>query len=379
MRIAIIQDELVRKGGAERVVLAFHKAFPEAPIYTLTFNPKLTYPEFSNATVHSSWFRRIAKDEHTLKKRFFPLGLFAMARHDFTGYDVLLISSTHVAKYVKAPENCLVITYCHSPFRLAWYPESYSQFRDSSPLKKLAFKLVISILKKIDFKKARRADYFIANSKETSLKIKDAYNWDQAIEIINPPVVCSNFHVEEGAGKFYLVVSRLEYYKRVDIAVKAFNKLGYPLVVVGKGSNSQKLKEMAADNITFEENVNSEKLAGLYASAKALIFPQHEDYGITPLEANAAGVPVIAYGKGGVLETMIPYHEDQQQATALFFDKQEEESLLEAINKFEKLNFDKGFIRAHAEKFDEGGFIQKVKEFVQQRYNEHASRAQANT
>lgn len=368
MKIAIVHDELMRRGGAEQVVRCFHQAFPEAPIYTMAYRSDLTYPDFKECKIKTSWFNKICFSEGILKKLFFPFGLLAMKRMEIKGYDVVLISSTYAAKYPKVAQESIVINYCHTPFRLAWYPESYRQYTKSRGIVRIAFNIVKNILQKIDFSSAQRTDHFIANTKEVTQRIKDVYNYQLPVEVINPPVNCNNFKVTENIKDYYLVVCRLESYKKIDLIIEAFNILGYPLIIVGKGSLEDEFKKMAKSNITFKSGLSTEELSKLYAECKAFVFAQKEDYGITPLEANASGRPVIAYGKGGVTETMIPYKNDASKATALFFEEQTPENLIEAIRKFESLNFSSEFIRKHAEGFDEEMFINSIKDYVNKIY-----------
>jgi glycosyltransferase involved in cell wall biosynthesis len=372
MKIAIVHDELMRRGGAEQVVRCFHKAFPEAPIYTMAYQANLTYSDFSDCTIKTSWMQSIVSNEKNMRRLFFPLGLLAMQQLDVTGYDVILISSTYGAKYVKMSPTSLVINYCHTPFRLAWYPESYKQYTSASGIKKWMFDVVIKLLRIIDYKAAQRTDIFIANSTETKNKIKSAYNFTKHISLIKPPVNCDLFYVSEQIRDYYLVVSRLESYKKVDLVIDTFNELGYPLIIVGKGSQEIELKKKAKRNITFKSGISSQEMADLYAHCKAFIFPQHEDYGITPLEANASGRPVIAYSKGGVLDTMIPLYTntDASKATAVFFDNQDVKSLITAINKANEVTFDPSFIRKHAEKFHENRFVEKIREYIYYSYHE---------
>jgi len=369
MKIAIVQDELVRKGGAEQVVLSFHAAFPDAPIYTLCYNPETTYAEFKDCNIVTSMFNKFANNDKSLKQYFFPFGVMAMKQLDVTEYDVVLHSTTHCAKYVKVNDKALVISYCHTPFRLAWQPSSYAEVNKSKNFKRILYNIVIRILKNVDYESAQRTDWFVTNSKEVVPRIQAAYNPSKEITIINPPVKCANFYVSNKQMDYYLVVSRFESYKKVDLVVRAFNQMpDKQLLIVGHGSMEEELKRIAHKNITFRKGLNSKELSQTYAECKALIFPQHEDYGITPLEANASGRPVIAYGLGGVKDTMIPYINDSEKATALFFTEQSIECIINAVKRFENLSFDPAFIRAHAEKFDESIFVQRIQSFVKNKY-----------
>jgi len=370
VKLAIVHDDLMRRGGAEQVARCFHYAFPEAPFFTLCYQPQDTYPDFKNCEVHTSWYQYLVKDEHQMKKLFFPLGILAMKQLDVTAYDVVLMSSTYCAKYVKMSPQALVINYCHQPFRLAWYPESYDDYNSATGLKKLSFKFMISNLRNIDYKSAQRTDFFIANTSETSLRIKEKYSFSKDIPVIYPPVVCHNFYVSDQIDDYYLVVTRLEYYKRVDLIIEVFNRLGYNLIIVGKGSKENDLKKAAKPNITFKSGLSKQELKDLYARCKAFVFPQLEDFGITALEANASGRPVVAFGQGGVLHTMIPYAGDVKKSTAIFFKEQELDSLIMAIKEMEQLylNFDPKFIRNNAYRFDEHSFIKQIKDFVTEKY-----------
>jgi glycosyltransferase involved in cell wall biosynthesis len=366
VKIAIVHDELVRKGGAEQVVLSFLKAFPFAPIYTLSYNADKTYPEFKNYNIKTSWFGKFVKDEHNLKRFFFPFAVWAMRKIHLKGYDVVLQSTTHCAKYIKVDPGTLVITYCHTPFRLAWRPDTYEEVVQSNWVRRQIYQVVISMLRKIDKFHAERTDWFLTNSREVVSRILFAYHPKHRVTVINPPVKCRNFYVSEEIEDYYLVVSRFEPYKKVDLVIETFNEMpGKKLVIVGKGSMESELKSKAKGNISFFSGLTAQELAEKYSKCKAFIFPQLEDYGITPLEANASGRPVIAYGKGGVLDTMIPVKEgDGKRATSVFFNEQTTEALSAAIEYFESLNFDPVFISNHAEKFDELHFVEKLQDFI---------------
>lgn len=369
MKIAIVHDDLVRKGGAEQVALSFHNAFPNAPIYTLAYDANHTYPEFKDCDIRTSWFGQFIKSEKYMKLLFYPMGVLAMQQLDLSDYDVILQSTTHCAKYIKTAPHTLVITYCHNPFRLVWDTESYAKVNEAGKLKRSVYGKVISILRDIDKASAKRTNWFITNAQEVVHRIQQAYAPDNEIAVINPPVKCKNFYVSNSVADYYLVVSRFESYKKVDLVIDAFNKMpDKKLVIVGKGSREKEIKENAGNNITFLTGLDADDLAKLYANCKAFIFPQLEDYGITPLEANASGRPVIAYGKGGVLDTMIPFKSDSLKSTAVFFNEQTVPALKNAIEQFEQLEFDPAFLRAHAQSFDESCFVEKIRSFVLSKY-----------
>lgn len=369
MKVAIVHDELMRRGGAEQVVMTMLKAFPNADVFTLAYNPDGTYPEYRDYKITTSKLQFLSKSVKWMQRLYFPFGVMAMKALKVHGYDVVLISNTHSAKYVNIDRNALVFIYTYTPFRLAWNPTSYSQYNNSKGISRWVFNQVVGVLRKIDKKAAQRGNYFLGMTEETAQRIRDAYEVKD-IKIIPPDVKTRNFHLSTRSKDYYLLVSRLEYYKKADLAIEAFNKLGFKLIVVGNGTKSEELKQLAENNIEFKKGLSSEELAELYANCKALIFPQHEDYGITPLEANASGRPVIAYGAGGVLETMIPYTSDDKKATAIFFKEQTVQSLIEAVKLSELLQFDPDFIRSNAERFDENVFMRELKQFVLEKYNE---------
>jgi len=369
MKLAIIHDEIVRRGGAEQVVLDFQKAFPDAPIYTLSYNPKTSYEEFRHSVIKTSWFGHFIKNEDNLKRFFFPFGIWAMQQLDLSGYDVVLQSTTHCSKYIKTGPNTLVITYCHTPFRLVFRPESYESVAQAGFVKRKLYNLVINQLRQIDLKAAQKTHWFLTNSKEVVPRIVSAYNPKREVTVINPSVKCRNFYVSDEVEDYFLVVSRFEPYKKVDLVIEAFKEMpDKKLIIVGKGSRKKELQAMATPNVTFMSGLSAAELAEIFSRCKALIFPQLEDYGITPLEANASGRPVIAYGKGGVLDTMIPVKDDASRATALFFEEQTKESLIQAVKAFDFYEFDPHFIRQHAETFDEQEFIKKIHSYVQTKY-----------
>jgi glycosyltransferase involved in cell wall biosynthesis len=364
MKVAVVHDDLMRRGGAEQVVLSIMKAFPDADLYTLCYQPELTYPEFKNYRIKTSVFQFIAKTEKRMKWLFFPFGLICMKLLSVKGYDAVIISNTFCGKYVRVDKKATVFIYTYTPFRLAWNPTSYKEYNESKGLKRVFFNAVIQCLRTIDKREAQKGHFHFGMTFETADRIKKAYSVSK-VSIVPPPVKCRNFHVNAKSEKsYYLLVSRLEFYKKVDLAIEAFNELGIPLIIVGNGSKKKELQDMAKPNIKFMSGLNSLELAKLYASCKAFVFPQHEDYGLTPLESNASGRPVIAYAKGGVLETMVPYTGNKSY-TSVFFGEQTVESLINAVNGFETLEVDSDFIRSHAMKFDEPVFIKKLSAIIE--------------
>ena len=197
MKIALVHDGLFCRAGGERVLLNLHKAFPNAPIFTSVYHPDSCFAEFKECDVRITWMQKIALTEKKYKYTFFPLGIWAMQTLNLSNYDILLMTTTHSAKYVITSPESLVITYCFTPFRLAWNPESYSLYSKSKGLPKLMLKFVINILKKIDFKYSQRSDYYIAMTKETRKRIKEAYKVNNQISIINPSIDVSNYFISK--------------------------------------------------------------------------------------------------------------------------------------------------------------------------------------
>lgn len=372
MKIALVHDALILRGGGEQVAANFHLAFPDAPIYTLCYKEGLTYPIFKECDVRPSWFNNLVKTEEAMKKMFFPFGIIAMRGLDLTEFDVVLTTGTHCSKYIKVAKNALLLSYTFTPFRLAWNPESYAQYNNSRGIKRILFNIVTSVLKRIDFYYAQRVDNYLAMTEETRDRIVKSYNFRKEIPVFPPPIDPSVFFVNDEPKDYYLVVSRLEFYKKVDLVIHTFNKSGKRLIIVGNGSNKEELKQMAFDNIEFKQGISHTELASLYSNCKALIFPQHEDYGITPLEANASGRPVIGFNRGGILTTQIPYTSNPSISTALFFKEQSVDSLTSAILEFEKVekDFNPEFIINHSKKFRATFFIDSIRRFVSEKFNE---------
>lgn len=360
MKIALVHDYLVQYGGAERVLEAFCEIFPDAPIFTMVYDEKLTNGAFAHRKIRTSFLQKIpfVSSHH----RAFPLLMpMAIESLDLRGFDVVLSDSNSYAKGVLTGENTLHITYCHTPMRYAWDDchRHMREFEYSSLTRKL-MPFGMSYLRLWDKISADRPDKYIANSRFVAGRIRKYYHQDA--EVIYPPVNLDNFHIAPETEDYYLSVGRALPYKRFDIVIKAFNELKLPLKIIGKGPEMENLKKLAKSNIEFLGYLSDKEASDYYSRCRALIFPSEEDFGITPLEAMASGRPVIAYGRGGALETVV------ENKTGIFFRKQETEDIIEAVKSFHAENFDPQAIRTHAEKFDRSIFKARIKKLVENEY-----------
>lgn len=358
VKIAIVHDWMVSPGGAERLVLYMHELWPDAPIYTAAYEPS-KFPEFKATDVRPTWLNKIglAKTKHQL---FTIPRAWAFKSLNLSDYDVVVSSCSAESKYVKTGPKTIHICYCNTPIRYYW--SDYDWYRQNPPfgrlnwLAQIALPVLIPFLRRMDYRAAQKVDFYIANSRNVATRIQKYYHRDSVV--IYPGVAVKNFKVSGEPGRYYLVLGRQVAYKRLDLAVDAFNDLGLPLVVAGTGEDIARQKLRSKDNITYLGRVPDEDLAALYAGAKGLIFPGEEDFGIVPVEAMAAGRPVIAYGRGGILETVV------DGKTGLFFHEQSVGALVAAVKKAEGTKFDPMVCRAQAEKFDESIFKQKMNKFV---------------
>lgn len=333
--------------------------YPEAPIYTTAYLPE-KFPEFADAKVHTTflnyipWLRR----HHQLFPIFLgtPFKTFRMNQ-----YDIVISSCAAEAKYVRTGENTLHVCYCHTPVRYYWTDYEWRlqnmPFGLLNPIARIVYPVLIGLLRKIDYAGAQGVDVYIANSEHIKRRIKQYYHRDSTV--IYPPISTEQFlDAPSGKRDYYLVLGRQVASKRLDIAVDAFNELGLPLKVAGTGEDIAVQRPRAKANIEFLGRVSEEDKAGLLAGAKGFIFAPEEDFGMTPIEAMAAGCPVIAYGSGGALESVV------EGVTGTFFGEQTSASLMEAVKRFETMPFDEAVIREHAKSFDASIFRQKIAAFV---------------
>src|SRR3989338_684176 len=376
MRVALVHDYLNQYGGAERVLEALAKLFPKAPIFTLLYDERRTHGAFKDRQVIPSGLQKIPGARHWHRGVVWLMPT-AVEQFDLNDFDVVISDSASFAKGVITRPNTLHICYCHTPLRYAWTDHARwrADFRRSPA--KIFIPLFQNYLRLWDYAAAQRVDAFLANSHAVAKRIKRYYNRDA--HVIYPPVNVESFQLPAfsfqksnssklTAKNYYLVVSRLLPYKSVDLAVKAFNVLGLPLKVVGDGPERRRLEKMARPNIKFLGGRAPHNLAEIYAGAKALIFPQEEDFGLVAVEALAAGTPVIGFNAGGLPE--IVRHNEH----GLLFNKQTPESLAEAVRQLEHRSFDRRALFSQAQQFSAERFSTAFMAFLNDRLRDREQR-----
>ena len=366
MKTALVHDYLAQAGGAERVAAALHALYPDAPLFTSVYDPRETMPEFSGVNVQTSFLQRWPFSSRRFHKLALPYFPAAFERFDFSGYDLVLSSSSSFAKGVVTPPETCHVCYCHTPSRFIWRQREYlHQSRYARILATLIGPLLNS-LRSWDIESAQRVDYYVANSYNVARRIRKYYRRDVAA-VVHPPVETARFAPVPPAevGSHFLVVSRLVNYKRIDLAVDACNKLQVPLRVVGDGPDLADLKRRAGPTIQFLGKLSDAEVRAELARCRALIFPGEEDFGITPLECMASGRPVVAYGAGGALETV------RDGETGLFFEEQTAESLAETLTLLSVLTFSPDALRRHALQFDSAVFEARMRCVIGNALEEH--------
>lgn len=359
LKIALVHDWLTGMRGGEKVLEVLCELFPDATIFTLVHKSRSVSPTIEEMKIVTSIIQKFPGSK-THYQYYLPLMPRAIEQMNVSDFDLIISSSHAVAKGVKKNKYAIHICYCHTPMRYIWSQyENYFGKDRSNFFVRTAMKLFRKYLQRWDVKSSDRVDYFVANSKNVKQRIKDIYKRDA--DVIYPPVDINRFHVSRNDGKYFLIVSALVPYKRVDIAVEAFNKIGERLVIVGTGSELKRLKSIAKENIEFHGWVLDDELPEYYSNCKALIFPGEEDFGIVPLEAMASGKPVIAYAKGGALETVI---DSDIMRTGILFKEQNVDNLIDAVRRFNNSIFDADEIRNHALKFDREVFREKIRQYI---------------
>lgn len=363
-KIAIVADWLTNMGGAERVILAMHEAFPDAPIFTSTYTPE-TMPAFDGLDIRTTYLQRLPKPLRKLHKLFPMLRVRAFQSLDLSDYDIIVSSSSAEAKQVrKTRPDQVHICYCHTPIRYYW--SHYKEYKKDpgmgalNPLVRLAMPFFVPPLRKADYDAAQNVDVFIANSDEVQRRITQYYG--RTSTVIHPPVDVKRFTPAKKRGDFYITIGRQVPYKRFDLVITAATELGIPLHVFGKGSEHARLKSLAGPNVHFHTDrygdASDQAVTEAFNTAKGFIYPAEEDFGIVQAEALAGGTPVITLKKGGALDIV------DETVSGVFFDEQTPEAIKKAIQKADTLKFSPGILHQKAKRFDKSLFITKIRKIV---------------
>lgn len=357
MKLALVHDWLNQLGGAEDVLSTLVGMYPEAPLYTSMYWREGLPAAYREWDIRTTWMDRLP-GIHQHHQAFFALYPLAFGRLDLGGYDVVLSNKSGFCHGVRASSNTTHLCYCLAPTRYVWTYDEYAA-REGLPAPiRIALRPLIRWLRRWDYQAAQRVDHFIAISTEIQARIRRYYHRESTI--IFPPVDTSRFVPANRQEDYFLIVSRLIPYKRIDLAIQAFNQLGLPLVIAGAGRDREGLEAMANPNITFLGYVPDADLPDLLARCRAYVLPGKEDFCIAPVQAMAAGRPVIAYATGGALDTVIPGE------TGLHFHEPTPESLVTAVQAFDDARYDPSAIRRHAAGFDKSVFESKLRAYVRE-------------
>lgn len=369
MKVALVHDWLTGMRGGEKCLEVFCELFPNATLMTLLHLKGTVSPKIEQMDIRTTFIQKMPWLRQRYRQ-YLPLFPMAIEQFDMRGYDLILSSSHCVAKGVIPHPGTCHICYCHTPMRYVWsmYQEYFGPHRTKG-LKGKIIALFCNYLRMWDIMSNQRVHYFIANSNHVRQRIRHFYH--READVIYPPVDTADTELSTEEKAYYLIVSALVPYKRIDLAVRAFNQLNEKLVIIGQGSEKKSLQKIAGKNIKFLGWLRDAELRQHYAKCRALIFPGEEDFGLVPVEAQAFGRPVIAYGKGGVLETVkgkwLRRNEfsAEENFTGLFFENQTVDDLVRAVKAFDKLNFNSHKIRAQVRMFDRETFKEKIRLYIQ--------------
>jgi glycosyltransferase involved in cell wall biosynthesis len=361
LRVAIVHDFLNQPGGAEKVVQVFAEMFPEAPIYTSVYDRDSMPDYWRSLDIRTSFLQRISP-RLGVARALMPLYPTAFESFDLGSYDLVLSSTTSFAKgVVTRPATCHVC-YCNNTTRFVWMYKDYVQYERLPRGARAMLPWVITPLRTWDFVAAQRVDYYVAGSHNAARRIAKYYRRES--EVVHSPIDAQEFQPVADVQDYFLVISRLQPYKRIDLAVEACNRLGIPLKIAGVGPDESRLRSLAGPTIEFLGRVSDEERRHLLSHCRAFLFPGEEDFGLTPLEAMASGRPVIALRAGGALETV------KEGTTGQFFDRPDPDYLAASLSSFED-RFDPQIIRAHALSFDKSTFKVRMYDVLARCYQDH--------
>jgi glycosyltransferase involved in cell wall biosynthesis len=365
LKLALVHDWLNQIGGAEDVLASLVQQYPQSPIYTSIYAPEIMPSFYKDWDIRRLWIDKLPAI-HQYHQPYLPFYPLAWQGLDLSNYDVILSNKSGFCHGLQFnPKSTVHVCYCLAPTRYVWQLDSYIKREGLGKAVELALRPLIAVMRRWDYAAAQRVSHFIAISTEIQERIKTYYKRDSVI--IFPPVATERFKPvpADEVEDYFLIVSRLIPYKSIDLAVQAATRLNLPLKIGGKGRDMERLQAMAGPSVEFLGFVPDEDLPRLMAKAKAFIFPGLEDFGITPVQAEAAGRPVIAYKGGGALDTVIA------GKTGEFFEEQTVDSLAAVMANFDAGKYDPAFIRAHALKFDEAIFKQQINDFIEQAWTAH--------
>jgi len=373
VRVALVHDWLTGMRGGERCLEVFAELFPAADLFTLLHVPGSVAPVIERRRITTSFIQRLPKAA-TGYRQYLPLFPAAIGRFDLRGYDLVLSSSHCVAKGVRVDSGALHVCYCYTPMRYVWdlYDDYFGPRSGSGALVRAVMPSVAAALRTWDRRTSAGVHHFVAISEYVARRIRRCY--DRDADVIHPPVDVARFDVaDESPGEFYLVVSALAPYKRIDLAIAAAGRLGRRLLVVGTGPEERRLRALAGAGVEFLGWRSDAEVASLYRRCRAVLFPGVEDFGIVPLEAMAAGRPVIAFAAGGALETIIDLSRDDEAPTGVLFEAQTAEALAEAMLNLEAAagRLSPKALRARAETFDRPRFKEQVAAYLDMRLAAH--------
>lgn len=354
-RIALFQDYLAQNGGAERVTEAIHQALPEADLCTTLAVPGKISPYLRELQPKTTWMQALPA-KSTLYRHYFLFYPFAVESARMERYDLIVSSCCGYAKGVKRGRDAVHVCYCHNPMRWVWrFPEYVAREKFNRPTK-LALKALVEGLKQWEIRAATRPDYYIANSFVVANRLKNAFGVDATV--IEPPIVTSRFSISRETEDYYLILARLVPYKRIDLAIEACTKTNRRLLVVGDGPDRERLMRLAGPKVSFLGRQPDEALSRYASRCRALIFPGEEDFGMAPLEINAAGRPVVAYRAGGATETI------REGLNGVFFNEQTLESLIAGLDQLESQTWNPAAIRKNAQRYDVQVFQERLLQFL---------------